>query len=256
MSKFCLMMFSLVGSSPALVSPANSSGSLPPSQLPIFLPAIVAGLVMLAALNDAIRVPGALEDLGDRDEVRAALARLEHVRQPGGPDVGAAGRHDLDVVDVRAAEQQRDVEPGVPVVALVDRGVVARELRLGDPLELELDRRQDGERCAARRHRELQAATRSTTAPMARAVTLRDSPMFDPSSTCRPTGAGRRRRCLRAPDGRPPARSSPGHLASRLPRDHEPLERDRDEVQPDPHRTGEDDRRPRGRVAAVRRSRA
>ena len=43
MSKFCLMMFSLVGSSPAFVSAAKSSGSLPPSQLPIFLPAIAAG---------------------------------------------------------------------------------------------------------------------------------------------------------------------------------------------------------------------
>ena len=57
MSKFCLMTFSLVGSSPALVSAANSSGSLPPSHDPIFLPAMVSGDVMLAALKPAIRVP-------------------------------------------------------------------------------------------------------------------------------------------------------------------------------------------------------
>ncbi len=40
-----------------MASAAKSSGSLPPSQLPIFLPAIVFGSVMFLSLNEAIRVP-------------------------------------------------------------------------------------------------------------------------------------------------------------------------------------------------------
>ncbi len=57
MSKFCLITFSLVGSSPALVSAANSSGSLPPSHEPIFFPAMSLGARMLLSLNETIRVP-------------------------------------------------------------------------------------------------------------------------------------------------------------------------------------------------------
>ncbi len=149
MSKFCLMMFSLVGSSPALVRPANSSGSLPPSQLPIFLPAMVAGLVMLAALNDAIRVPE-----------RWKIWAIETRSVPPSRDWSMFGSQAVPMSAPPVAttwtlltfgppSSSDDVEPGVPVVALVDRGVVPRELRLGDPLELELDGRQDGERRAA-----------------------------------------------------------------------------------------------------------
>src|SRR6478609_8761520 len=120
MSKFCLMTFSFVGSSPALVSPAKSSGSLPPSQLPIFLPAMLLGSVILAGLNDAIRVP-------ERWKIWAIKTR--------------------SVPPSRAWSMFGS--PAVPVVTLVDRGVVARELRLGDPLELEFDRRQHGQRSPA-----------------------------------------------------------------------------------------------------------
>ena len=48
---------------------------------------------------------------------------------------------------------ERDVEARVLVVALVERGEVAGELRLGDPLELELDRRQRGHRGTRRGRR-------------------------------------------------------------------------------------------------------
>ena len=57
MSKFCLMTVSLVGSNPAFTRAANSSGSFPSSQLPIFFPSKSLIVVMFLVLNDAIRVP-------------------------------------------------------------------------------------------------------------------------------------------------------------------------------------------------------
>ena len=57
MSKSCLITFSLAGSKPNFVSAAKSSGSLPSSQLPIFLPWKSLIVVMFFVLNEAIRVP-------------------------------------------------------------------------------------------------------------------------------------------------------------------------------------------------------
>ena len=58
-------------------------------------------------------------------------------RHPLDDHVGPAARDHLRRGDVGAARQDRDVEVGVLVVALLKGDVVARELRLGDPLQLQ-----------------------------------------------------------------------------------------------------------------------
>ena len=85
---------------------------------------------------------GALEDLGDVDEVggRGPLASLEHLRDPADGEFGAIrGRPDGLRDDIGATVEDRDLEAGCLVVALLLRGEVARELGLRRPLELEPD---------------------------------------------------------------------------------------------------------------------
>ena len=80
---------------------------------------------------------GAIEDLGDVDQLHAALARRQRRRHPLDDHVGPAARDHLRRGDVGAARQDRDVEVGLLVVALLEGDVVAGELRLGDPLQLQ-----------------------------------------------------------------------------------------------------------------------
>ena len=78
-----------------------------------------------------------LERLGDIDHRHALLARGERRRHPVDHHVGAAAGEHLLGRDVRAARLDRHVEPVVLVVALVLGDVIAGELRLGDPFELQ-----------------------------------------------------------------------------------------------------------------------
>ena len=78
-----------------------------------------------------------LERLGDVDHRRALLARRQRRRHPVDDDVGAAARQHLLGRDVRAAGLDRHVEPFVLVEALVLGDVIAGELRLRDPFELQ-----------------------------------------------------------------------------------------------------------------------
>ena len=81
----------------------------------------------------------ALEDLADVGDAGALLARLQRLGHPRDRVVGAAlGELGLGH-DVGAALEDLDVEPGVLVVALLQGGEVAGELRLGEPLQLQLD---------------------------------------------------------------------------------------------------------------------
>jgi len=81
----------------------------------------------------------AREDLRDVDEVAALVACRQEAWEPVDPELGLAARHDLLGRDVRPADLQRDVQAVLVVVALLLRRVVAGELRLRHPLELERD---------------------------------------------------------------------------------------------------------------------
>ena len=106
------------------------------------MPAMLAGVVMLAALKPAIRVPE-----------RWKIWAIETRSVPPSRDWSMFGSQAVPMSAPPVAttwtllmfgppSSRLHVEPEVLVVALVERGVVAGELRLGDPLELELDRRQ------------------------------------------------------------------------------------------------------------------
>ena len=95
----------------------------------------------------------ALEDLPDVGDVGALLDRDQRLGHPGDREVRPAGVQDGLRDDVDAALEDRDVQPGVLVEALVDRREVAGELRLGEPLQLQRHR------ASARRPRRLRAAS-------------------------------------------------------------------------------------------------
>jgi hypothetical protein len=86
-----------------------------------------------------LRHPGAGEDLGDVDDLTALVACREQVVEPVDAEVRLAAEHGLLGDDVRPAHLDVDVEVLVVVVALLESGVVAGELRLRHPLELERD---------------------------------------------------------------------------------------------------------------------
>ncbi len=83
-------------------------------------------------------VAGVLEDLGDRDDVEALLAGSEHVRDPVGAEVGVTGTHLHRGVHVAAVED-RYVQTFLGVEAFVLSHEVPGELRLREPLRLEVD---------------------------------------------------------------------------------------------------------------------
>ena len=102
----------------------------------------------LADVVEAGVLPGhgpgarALEDLGDVDEVRTALAGLEDLGDPRDRELGAVGRRaDLLRNDRRSAVEELDVQVLRVEVALLLGREVAGELRLRHPLELEADLR-------------------------------------------------------------------------------------------------------------------
>ena len=78
-----------------------------------------------------------LERLGDIDERHALLARRKCGRHPVDDDIGATAGNHLLGGDVGTARLDRHFEAGILVVALGLRHVIAGELRLGDPFELE-----------------------------------------------------------------------------------------------------------------------
>jgi hypothetical protein len=82
---------------------------------------------------------GALERLRNIDHRGALFPRRQGRRQPVDHDIGAAARQHLFRRDVRAARLDRHVQPFRFVEALVLGGVIAGELRLGDPFELQRD---------------------------------------------------------------------------------------------------------------------
>ena len=124
---------------PFFVRAAKSSGWLPQHQTPTFLPCHLRDRVDPGVLPGQLGHPGAREDLRDRDDLAALLPRREQVRQPVEAELGPSARDDNLRGDVRAADLERDVEPGLLVVALLDGRVVAGELRLRHPLQLQRD---------------------------------------------------------------------------------------------------------------------
>ena len=113
--------------------------SLPKNQTPMVLPLRSAGFLMPVVRPAGELEPGALERLGDVDERHALLARRQRRGHPVDDDVGAAAGDHLRRRDVGPAGIDGDVEAGVLVVALGGGDVIAGELRLGDPFELERD---------------------------------------------------------------------------------------------------------------------
>ena len=86
-----------------------------------------------------LRHARAREHLRDVHEVRARVARREQARQPVEADLRLSARHDLFRRDARPTELERHVEAERLVVAECLGGVVAGELRLCHPLELQGD---------------------------------------------------------------------------------------------------------------------
>ena len=213
---------------------------------------------MFAALNDAIRVPE-----------RWKIWAIETRSVPPSRDWSMFGSQAVPMSAPPVAttwtllmfgppSSSVTSRPSVLVVALVERGVVAGELRLGDPLQLELDRRQRGERGAA-------AAAGRTTGRDQQDARARMAGRHLPRQShdrslllTRAVGAVPTvRDVLSQPhDGRPPARSSSGHLAGGVPGHHEPLERDGREVQHDPEPQASTIAAHADRVADCGRSRA
>ena len=129
----------LVGFMPFFTSAANSSYWLPPSQLATFLPFIPAIVVIPELFHVSWVIP-------ERANTCATLTRSvplsrgrEQARQPVDAELRLAAGDDLLGDDVRPAVLQRDVKPGLGVEALLHGRVVAGELRLRHPLELQGD---------------------------------------------------------------------------------------------------------------------
>ena len=98
------------------------------------------GVLMPVYFGQTSSMPGLGERLGDVDQHGALLARGQRAAHPVDDDIGAAaGNHRLRS-DVRAARLDGDVETFVLVEALVLGDVVAAELGLGDPLQLQRHR--------------------------------------------------------------------------------------------------------------------
>src|SRR3954447_13301921 len=93
-------------------------------------------------LEADLRHPRTREDLRDVDEVRTGVAGCEEARQPVDPELGLAAGHDLLGRDARPADLDVDVESELLVEALRLGRVVAGELGLRDPFQLERDLRQ------------------------------------------------------------------------------------------------------------------
>ena len=93
--------------------------------------------------GDAAVLPGQLGhaaprvDLSDAHDLFSAVTEGEHARNPVDTELRLLAEHNLLGCDRRAADLQVHVEPGLRVVPLRLRGVEPRELRLGDPLQLQ-----------------------------------------------------------------------------------------------------------------------
>src|SRR5256886_7314657 len=124
MSKGCwTSVTSFCGSIRYCSSVARSANSLPPNHT--------------ATLRPRKPHPALSKELGDVDEGRALLARGQEAREPVEPELSAAISHDPLRHDIEAAGTDRHVELLGTVEPLLLGGVVAGELRLGDPLELQ-----------------------------------------------------------------------------------------------------------------------
>ena len=80
---------------------------------------------------------GFLERLRDVHQRHALLARRQRRGHPVEDDIGPAAADHLARIDVGSARLDIDVEPEILVEALVLGDVVAGELRLGHPFELQ-----------------------------------------------------------------------------------------------------------------------
>ncbi len=142
MLKSCVMICTVVESSPSSAMAAKISHSLPKPHEPIFLPSKSATESMPESAHDTWRVPELLEDLGDLGEVRALLDRPEHLRHPRDGVVHVAVGERVLRHDVAARGDDLDLQALLLEVAELLRGEVAGELALREPLELELHRRE------------------------------------------------------------------------------------------------------------------
>jgi hypothetical protein len=97
---------------------------------------------------------GPIEDLGDVDQGHALLACRQRRRHPFHDHIGAAARDHLRRCDVGPARHDGDVEADLVIKSLLFGDIVAGELRLRDPFELQgqLVRRR-GETAAEQQHR-------------------------------------------------------------------------------------------------------
>ena len=121
---------------------AKISHSLPKPHEPMRLPSKSATDVDAVALERHLQGAGLLEDLRDVGELGAGgLEGAEHLRNPRDGEVDVARDEGVLRNDVATRGDDLDVVEALLLeVALVERDVVAGELRLRQPLQLQLDR--------------------------------------------------------------------------------------------------------------------
>ena len=121
---------------------AKISHSLPKPHEPMRLPSKSATRLDAVAGPRDLQGARLLEDLRDVGQLDAGgLEGAEHLRHPGDREVDVAGDEGILRHDVAAGGDDLDVVEALLLeVALVERDVVAGELRLRQPLQLQLDR--------------------------------------------------------------------------------------------------------------------
>ena len=230
-------------------------------ELPLVAEAPAADLLVREVLGagDAAVGPrdlqraAALEDLRDVRDVRAGLDRCERLRHPRDREVDVAGGEHVLRHDVDRTGDDLDVEAEVLPVAVRRREVVAAELRLGEPLQLQGHRRE----LAA-------AASVAVSAVGAPAGTAGEHERGGGEQPAAPASILLLFICiplllvgwcvwctLRPADGRRllAGRRCAADVWSTVPGD-DPLEQGGDEVEDQPEQDGADDERPRPRVGA------
>jgi len=94
----------------------------------------------------------ALEYLADIHQICTFSPRRQHLGYPGQTELRLTGGHHLLGHNVDRAFKNGHVKALLRIKALIDGGKIAGELRLGHPLELQLDLRHFGATLVCRRH--------------------------------------------------------------------------------------------------------
>ena len=143
MLKSWVVIETVLASRPSAAIAAKISHSLPKPHEPMRLPSKSATLSTPSPAHDTCSVPDFWNTCAmSVSSTPDGLEGAEHLRNPGDGEVDVARDEGVLRHDVAARGDDLDrVEALLLEVALVERHVVAGELRLRQPLELQLDGR-------------------------------------------------------------------------------------------------------------------